>query len=157
MSPRGRPGAVALVLLALFLSGVASVVNQVVWQRALKVFLGGSETISSMVVVLVFMLGLGIGAGVMGARIGSSAHPLRTFAALELTLALVNVARRGDSGSENHATGDRRNPDRSVSLVKLRAAQRGTSATLKWAVRLRKGKSRTFPSRSTTPEWAARR
>jgi hypothetical protein len=32
----------------------------------LKIFLGGSETISAMVVVLVFMMGLGIGATWMG-------------------------------------------------------------------------------------------
>jgi hypothetical protein len=32
----------------------------------LKIFLGGSETISTMVVVLVFMMGLGIGATWMG-------------------------------------------------------------------------------------------
>jgi spermidine synthase len=91
MSPRGRPVGVALVLLALFLSGVAGVVNQVVWQRALKVFLGGSETISSMLVVLAFMAGLGIGAGLMGARVGRMAHPLRVFGLVELLLVLVNL------------------------------------------------------------------
>lgn len=42
----------------LVLSGVAGIVNQVVWQRALKIFLGGSEALSAMIVVLVFMLGL---------------------------------------------------------------------------------------------------
>src|SRR5262245_6145281 len=35
--------------LALTSSGAAGLINQVVWQRALKVFLGGSETISSMI------------------------------------------------------------------------------------------------------------
>jgi hypothetical protein len=47
----------ALVALALFLSGAAALANQVVWQRALKIFVGGSEELASMVVVLVFMGG----------------------------------------------------------------------------------------------------
>jgi hypothetical protein len=50
-----------LMIFGLFLSGAGGLVNQVVWQRALKIFLGGSETISSMIVVLVFLGGLGIG------------------------------------------------------------------------------------------------
>ena len=56
---------------SLFASGLASLVNQVVWQRALKIFLGGSEALSSMVVVFVFILGLGLGSMYMGARASS--------------------------------------------------------------------------------------
>ncbi|MCM2313964.1 MAG: fused MFS/spermidine synthase [Thermoanaerobaculia bacterium] len=78
------------LLSALFLSGVASVSNQVLWQRALRVFLGGSETLSSLVVILVFMLGLGIGAGYMGPRGWRSRHPLRLLAFVELGLFAVN-------------------------------------------------------------------
>jgi len=81
----------AIVLFALFLSGIGGIVNQVVWQRALKIFLGGSEALSSMVVVLVFMLGLGVGAAVAGARIHRVSHPLRAFGWVELSLALVNL------------------------------------------------------------------
>ena len=78
-SPLKR-GAIALVLGALFLSGVASIVNQVVWQRALKIFLGGSESISAMVVVLVFMLGLGLGAPVLPGRyLLTDDHPLLEY------------------------------------------------------------------------------
>ena len=77
--------------LALFLSGVAGVMNQVLWQRGLKIFLGGSETISAMIVVLVFMLGLGVGAALAGRWAKRSSHPLRTFASLELGLLVVNV------------------------------------------------------------------
>jgi len=86
-----KRGAVAIVLGALFLSGVASIVNQVVWQRALKIFLGGSETISAMVVVLVFMLGLGLGAAWMGKYAHRLSNPLRTFAVLEGLLFLTNI------------------------------------------------------------------
>jgi spermidine synthase len=80
-----------VVLMALFLSGVAGIINQVVWQRALKIFLGGSETISSLVVVLVFMLGLGIGSGIMGERSRSFANPLRGLGFVELGLFAVNA------------------------------------------------------------------
>ncbi len=40
-----RPAAFIALFTALVLSGVAGIVNQVVWQRALKIFLGGSETL----------------------------------------------------------------------------------------------------------------
>lgn len=75
-----------LVLLALFVSGIASIINQVIWQRALKIFLGGSETISSMVVVFVFMLGLGIGSAIVGRRARQLESPLRAFGRVEVGL-----------------------------------------------------------------------
>ena len=92
-----RPNAAAdsraqrLVLAALLLSGTASIVNQVVWQRALKLFLGGSEAISAMIVVLVFMLGLGIGSGLAGLRAARIRDPLRAFGLVELALFAVNA------------------------------------------------------------------
>jgi spermidine synthase len=81
----------ALTLCALFLSGIASVANQVVWQRGLKVFLGGSESLSSMVVVLVFMLGLGLGAGLMGRRAAHVRNPMRAFAGIEIGLFALDI------------------------------------------------------------------
>jgi predicted membrane-bound spermidine synthase len=81
-----------LVALSLFSSGAAGLVNQVVWQRSLKIFLGGSEAICSMVVVLVFMAGLGIGSIWMGSRAARLKNPLRTFGLLESILAMVNLA-----------------------------------------------------------------
>jgi predicted membrane-bound spermidine synthase len=77
---------------ALFSSGAAGLVNQVVWQRALKVFLGGSEAVSSMIVVLVFMAGLGAGSIWMGTKAARLRRPLFAFAVVELILAAVNVA-----------------------------------------------------------------
>lgn len=71
-------------------SGVAGIVNQVVWQRALKVILGGSETLSSMIVVLVFLGGLGLGAAVAAKRAARVTNPMRALAIVELGLALVN-------------------------------------------------------------------
>lgn len=89
--PNSRILALIAVLGALFLSGTASIVNQVVWQRGLKIQLGGSESISSMIVVLVFMLGLGLGAALMGSWARRVDRPLRIFASIELALCLVNL------------------------------------------------------------------
>jgi predicted membrane-bound spermidine synthase len=84
--------ALSVVLFALFMSGTAGVANQVLWQRALKVFLGGSESISALVVVLVFMLGLGVGAGWLGTRASRVRHPIRLLALIELLLFVVNIS-----------------------------------------------------------------
>ena len=75
----------------LFSSGVAGLINQVGWQRAAKIYLGGSEALSSMVVVLVFMLGLGLGAAIYSLIQPRIRNPLRFLAGLELSLACVNA------------------------------------------------------------------
>jgi spermidine synthase len=87
-----RQSVVALVLgLALLGSGFSGLSNEVLWQRSLKRFLGGSETISSTIVVMVFMGGLGIGAIAMGRYARRARDPLRWLAALEGLLCLVNL------------------------------------------------------------------
>lgn len=88
----GNRRALGVLLAGLVASGVAGIVNQVVWQRALKLFLGGSETLSAMVVVLVFLAGLGAGAALAGRRAGRLSNPLLALAAVELALAAVNLA-----------------------------------------------------------------
>jgi len=90
-SAKPKRWAVTILLGALFLSGVASIINQVVWQRSVGIYLAGAETISSMIVVLVFMLGLGLGAHAMGRWAGKLGNPLRTLGIVELTLALANA------------------------------------------------------------------
>lgn len=75
----------------LVISGTAGIVNQVLWQRALKIFLGGSETLSSMVVVLVFLFGLGAGAAIAGRWAPGLRNPLRALALVELALAVGNA------------------------------------------------------------------
>ncbi len=80
-----------LFLAALLVSGASGLINQVVWQRGLKVFLGGCETLSSLVVVLVFILGLGVGSAWMGARAHRVRRPLRRLAAVEGLLCAVNI------------------------------------------------------------------
>ncbi len=81
----------SLLLAALFFSGAAGIINQVIWQRALKIYLAGSEAISSMIIVLVFMLGLGLGSLVMGLRAHKLKNPLRTLGFIELALFAVNL------------------------------------------------------------------
>jgi spermidine synthase len=82
---------VPLVLAALFLSGFAAIINESVWQRALKIYLAGCESASSMIIVLVFMLGLGAGSLGMGLIVHRVKNPLRTLALIELALFLVNL------------------------------------------------------------------
>ena len=76
---------------ALLSSGAAGLINQVIWQRALKVFLGGAETVCSTVVVLVFMVGLGAGSWWSGRRAARLKNPLTSFARIELLLGVVNL------------------------------------------------------------------
>ncbi|MFM9965564.1 MAG: fused MFS/spermidine synthase [Planctomycetaceae bacterium] len=80
-----------VLLLALLASGVSSIINQVVWQRAIKIYLSGNDAVSSMIIVFVYMLGMGIGAwwaGRMARRIG---NPLRWLAGIEVSLAGLNA------------------------------------------------------------------
>lgn len=81
--------------LALFLSGAAALANQVVWQRSLKIFVGGSEELASMVVVLVFMGGLGLGARLAAGRAPRLRNPLRALGLLEVAIAATAFAIRG--------------------------------------------------------------
>lgn len=95
----GPPSTVwAALLVGLIASGVAGILNQVLWQRALKIFLGGSETLSAMVVVLVFLLGLGIGSAVASRVAPRLGDPMRALCATELGLALVNAGVAGVLG-----------------------------------------------------------
>jgi len=85
------PVVAALLGLALLSSGFAGLTNEVVWQRSLKRLLGGSETISATIVVMVFMGGLGTGAIAMGNRARRARDPLLWLAGLEALLCVVNL------------------------------------------------------------------
>ena len=82
--------AATLLGIALFELGAAGLINHVVWQRSLKVFLGGGETIWSTVAVLIFMGGLSVGSWWSGRGGGQVCNPLRTFAILEVLLGGAN-------------------------------------------------------------------
>lgn len=81
--------------MALFLSGVAAIINQTAWQRSLKVFLGGSEALSSMIVVAVFIGGLALGAQALRNRARSIGNPMLALGWIEVGLGLVAVCVMG--------------------------------------------------------------
>jgi spermidine synthase len=83
--------ATAALGVGLLASGASALINQVVWQAALKRYLGGSEALSSMVVVLVFMGGLGLGSLVAGRLVPRLGQPLAVLGGLELVLGAVNL------------------------------------------------------------------
>ena len=71
--------------------GLAVSITQVVWRRALRLSLGGSETLGAMVVVIAFLRGLGLGAALAGRRVGALKNPLLGLGLIELGLAGVNL------------------------------------------------------------------
>jgi len=79
------------VAFALLLSGFSGLINQVLWQRALKTVLGGGESLSMTIVVVVFMLGLGLGSYVSSKTSKSLRNPIVAFAGIELLLAISNA------------------------------------------------------------------
>lgn len=81
----------AVIGAALIISGVSGLVNQVVWQRALRVYLAGSESLSGMIVVLVFLLGLSLGAWLAGRWSRRISRVILAFAAVEFSLCFFNL------------------------------------------------------------------
>lgn len=75
----------------LFLSGFSSLINQVVWQRAIKIYLGGADAICSMIVVFVFMVGLGFGSLYISKKTSYLKKPLFTLAIIEFSLFITNI------------------------------------------------------------------
>jgi len=76
------------IVVALFIiSGLASLVYQVVWFKQLSYFLGNT-TYSQSVVLATFMGGLALGAWYWGKRADKFGNNLRLFALLEIALAL---------------------------------------------------------------------
>src|SRR4030095_7713002 len=75
-----------------FLSGMAALIYQVIWQRLLTFFVG-SDTIGISLIVTVFMLGLGIGSYVGGKWAARTSHAqrLRIFIFAELAIGAFGV------------------------------------------------------------------
>jgi spermidine synthase len=82
---------IVVALAAQFFSGAAAIINQTVWQRSLLVYLAGSAAVSSMIVVLVFMAGLGAGALWVGRSADRIENPARAVVLVELLLAGANL------------------------------------------------------------------
>ena len=80
------------LIVALVLSGLSGLINQVIWQRALRLYLAGSESLSGMIVILVFLLGLSLGAALAARFISTSGRVVFSLACVEFALALLNLA-----------------------------------------------------------------
>jgi spermidine synthase/tetratricopeptide (TPR) repeat protein len=85
--PRSR----GLILLALFLSGAAGLMHEVVWAKLLA-SLTGSTAKSHAVVLSVFMGGLAIGAVLFGRRSDRRERPLYVYVWLEIAVGLYCLA-----------------------------------------------------------------
>lgn len=79
-APRGA------LLVAIFLSGLAGLVHEIVWARMLAALIG-STAHAQIVVLAVFMGGLALGAFLFGRRSDRRDRPLRTYARLEFLIA----------------------------------------------------------------------
>ena len=79
-----------------FLSGVAGLIYEVCWiRRASLVF--GSTLFAVSTVLAVFFLGLALGSEVFGRRSRRIAQPLRLYAWLEITLAVLALPVAGQA------------------------------------------------------------
>lgn len=75
-------------LLLLFLgSGAAALIYEVVWLQMLQLVIG-SSAVSLAVLLGTFMGGMGLGSLLLPRWVGSSPHPLKVYAALEIGIAL---------------------------------------------------------------------
>jgi len=80
----------ALIMTMYFLSGVCSLIDEVVWARMLKLSLGNT-VYASTIVVSVFMGGLALGALIMGRYADKVKNRLRLYALIEI-LATITAA-----------------------------------------------------------------
>lgn len=88
--PHGPRAACFLIHLMFLTSGVASLMCEVVWFKQLQ-FVLGSSTFAVSVVVACFFGGLAVGSWLAGRWADRSMHPLRLYALLELSLALISA------------------------------------------------------------------
>lgn len=70
------------------LSGACALIYEVIWVRLLKLILGNTVYAAS-VVVSVFLGGLALGAYLMGRRAGRFKNPVRTYAVIEILVAVA--------------------------------------------------------------------
>ncbi|WP_373514636.1 hypothetical protein [Persicitalea sp.] len=81
-----------VILFLFFISGISAIVYQVVWQRYLT-FSFGSDTLSTTIIVSIFMLGLGLGS-YLGGKISDSLDDLkrlRLYIGIEILIAIFGV------------------------------------------------------------------
>ncbi len=81
-----------VVIFLFFISGISSIVYQVVWQRYLT-FSFGSDTLSTTIIVSIFMLGLGLGS-YLGGKISDGLDDFKRlglYVIIELIIAVFGV------------------------------------------------------------------
>lgn len=81
-----------VIVFLFFISGISSIVYQVVWQRYLT-FSFGSDTLSTTIIVSIFMLGLGVGS-YLGGKISDGLDDLkrlRLYVIIEIIIAIFGV------------------------------------------------------------------
>ncbi|WP_411825230.1 fused MFS/spermidine synthase [Luteolibacter sp. AS25] len=76
-----------LLSTVLFISGVCSLLYQVIWIREFRVIFGGTTGAMS-AVLAVFMGGLGLGGAVLGRRVEVTRNPLKFYAFTEIGISL---------------------------------------------------------------------
>ena len=82
---------IAPVVICFFLSGLASLVLEVVWTRHLRLVFG-STTLAASTILVAYMLGLGIG-GLVGGRIAKRLRDgVRTYGWIEIVIAAYALA-----------------------------------------------------------------
>lgn len=86
--PRVTPRERRVVLVAFALSGATAMTLQGLWTRALAVVVG-SSVYSFTIILLAFLIGLGGGAALLGARADRSPHPARWLALTHLGITLA--------------------------------------------------------------------
>jgi spermidine synthase len=84
-------GLLLLTSAGFFLSGMAGLIDEVVWSKALSLFIGGT-TAAHTIVLATFMGGLALGNMLFGRVADQSASPLKLYAFLELGVGLFCVA-----------------------------------------------------------------
>jgi spermidine synthase len=77
-----------LITAGFLLSGLAGLVDEIVWSKALPLLIGGT-TLAQTVVLATFMGGLALGNWLFGRRADTSPDPLGLYARLELGVGLV--------------------------------------------------------------------
>jgi len=83
-----RPAPGLLLHSAFFLSGLATLVHELIWARMLyPVF--GMSIVAISVVVATFMAGIGLGSHLFGPAIDRARHPFRLYAAFEIGIGLL--------------------------------------------------------------------
>ncbi len=80
----------AVVLIALFVSGMAGLMHEVVWAKLLVSLIGNTAD-SNAVVLIVFMGGLAIGAVSFGKRADTWKKPLTVYALLEIAIGAYSL------------------------------------------------------------------